>query len=482
MISFGSWTPDKPTIYGPHLRQAKNVIPTADGYGPFKALVAASSALSTRVAGAGAFRDVAGAVHVYAGDQTALYELNSSATWDNVSAAPYALVGTSRWRFTQFGDKVIATDWEDAIQVKTMSGSSNFAALGGSPPRAKHIATFRDFVVLGYTSTSASEIAWSAINDVTGWTPGTSQSDTQLLPDGGFVQGFATGDVLLIFQQRKIRVMQYVGPPLIMQIDVIEESVGCLEAGSICQHGRKVFYLADDGFHMIDSLQASVNIGEEKINDFFADDLNEPYLYRMSSGVDPDKNIAYWCYPSTASTSGVPDTLLIYYWPAQKWTIIRTGVELVFSALALGYTLEGLDVLAPSGLDLFQIPLDDPILQGGSLRFGAFSTSYAYGVFVGATLEATIETGDIEIIPGKRAYVSGFRPVTDGDAITGSVAARERAMDTEAYTSDGTLESHGMVSVEASGRYFRAKEIHTAGDSWTITQGLDFEYTLDGEV
>lgn len=486
MIELGRWLPDQPAIFAPHLRQAQNVTPAASGYEPFQAFVAVSDALPARCHGATAFRDEDGVVHVYAGRATRLYELQSDNSWLDVSrtvGGDYTTVATNNWRFTQYGDRAIATNFDDAVQSITMSATTPvFSALGGSPPKARHITTFRDFVVLGYTSNSAQEVIWSAINDPTGWTAGISQSDAQILPDGGFVQGFAVTDVLIVFQQRKIRVMQYVGPPLIMQVDVLEEESGCLTSGSICQHGRKVFYLADDGFHMMDGATAALNIGQEVINQWFFADLNEDFIYRMSSAVDPDRNVAYWSYPSTQAVNGDPDTILAYYWPTQKWAVIRTSTQMLFNALALGYTLEGLDAIAASGLDAFAIPLDDPLLTGGSLRFGAFNSANRYGAFVGAALEATLETGDFELLPGKRCYISGVRPVTDADSLTVSVAVRERAMSAEAYTSAGTLEDHGMVSLEASGRYARTKMVVDAGEVWSIAQGFDFEFESDGEI
>lgn len=485
MIAFGPWLPDQPSIIAPHLRDARNVIPAQAGYQPFRDFVVVSAALTARARGAAAFRDEDGTVHMFAGDATKLYELQSDNSWLDVSrtsGGAYTTALTSNWRFGQYGDTAIAVNLQDATQAKTMSTATAFAALGGSPPKAKHISIFRDFVVLGYTANSAHEVAWSGINDPTGWTSGVNQSDSQILPDGGYVQGFAATDVLIIFQQRKIRIMQYVGPPVVMQIDVLEEASGCLADGSIAQHGRMVFYLADDGFHVINSGAAAENIGEQAVNDWFFADCNEDYLYRMSAAVDPDRNVVYWCYASVQATTGNPDTLLIYHWPTRKWAYVRTSCQLVFNALALGYTLDGLNAIATTGIDLFQIPLDDPLLSGGSLKFGAFDGSNRYGAFVGLAIEATIETGDFELRPGGRVYVSGVQPVTDADSLTVSVAARERAMDAPAYTSAGTLESHGLVSLEASGRYCRSKLVIGAGDVWTHAQGLDFEFAPDGAI
>lgn len=498
MIPLGPWLPDQPSFSGPHLRTCLNVVPSSDHYGPFKAFAVSSAAVDTPpVRGAVAFSDAVATVHVFAGDETALYELQSDTSWADVTriSGAYSCGLTSRWNFTQFGDIAIATNFDDVIQARTMSIPGAFDDLAGSPPNAKRVCTFRDFFFYGYTTTSASEIGWSGINDPTHHTVGVNQCDRQILPDGGDLQGFApTDSALLIFQQTKVRVLQYVGPPLIMQIDPFEEKIGCLEPMSICSHGKKAFWLGADGFYQIDSFQPAVNIGEEKINKFFLGDDGQPadanlsFLYRMSAAVDPVRQIAVWNYPSSASPDGSPDSLLVYYWPKRRWSLVRTATELIFPALGLGYTLEDLDAIATSGIDDFTIPLDDPLLRGGALRFGAFDRNGRYGAFAGATLEAVMEAGDLQLYDGRnrqratRAHINGVIPYIDTDEVVVRVGAKERIMNDPTWSDAFVLEPHGTASGEIEGRFVRARMTVPAGSSWAKAQGYDFEHEPGGDV
>lgn len=494
MIAFGEYAPDRKGVSAPLLLQALNVVPKADGYAPFPGFAAFGGALGSRVRGGQSFRDQDGTVHVFAGDETSLNELQSDQTWldkSRVSGGPYACAETSHWTFTQFGDLAIATNFDDAVQAVDMSAGGAFANLAGSPPRAKYICTFVDFVFLGYTDTSPNEIAWCGINDATGWTAGVNQSDRQLYPDGGFVQGFAPNDgFMLVFQQKKVRLVQYVGPPAIMDLSVtVEQEEGLLEPRSLCQSGRKTFYLSDSGFKLIDGVNAAAPIGQGKVDEFFlgvggvGGDCDRNYLYRMSAATDASRSLAMWLYPSTGSASGAPNRLLLYYWPKGRWTLVETEAELIFNALALGYTLEDLDDFVDS-IDDFEIPLDDPLLMGGFQRLGVFNRSSAFGAFAGDALQATIETGDFELLGkrGQRAYVSAIRPVTDAADATAAIACRERLADAAVYGPDASLELDGSAGADASGRYHRARLTIPAGASWTYAQGLDFEAQPDGEV
>lgn len=483
MIPLGPWTPDQPIIYGPHLRTAQGIVPNANGYGPFKPLTASTAALAARPIGAASFRDPEATSHLYAGTETKLYELANDGTWTDVtrlSGGDYAATENDRFRFTQFGDYCIATNFTDAIQYIQMTSGSNFAALAGSPPQARHIATFGDFVFLGYTSNSAYEVKWSGINDPEQWSSGTDQSGAQTLPDGGIVQGFAVTDTLTVFQQSKIWRVQYVGPPIIMQFDLISRDKGCLGAGTIAQLGSGVFFLAGDGFYQLqgDSL---VPIGADKVDEWFFADVNSTYYERITAAADPQSKVVYWSYPSTQSVNGIPDTVLMYHWTAQKWSYARTTAEIVINAYGLGYTLEGLDTIT-TNIDTFTTSLDDPSLIGGNLQVQGFSGSYTFGPFSGSNAAAEIETGDFEFNQNRRAYVHSVEPVMDNDNATIRVSGRERLGDTVTFSDQATQESNGMCSVDSPGRYHRIKIETTSGDTWTSAVAIDVGFEDDGEI
>lgn len=483
MIPLGAWTPDQSTVYAPHLTVAKNVIPKANSYAPLRALTNGTEALAARPYGAASFRDAAVTSHFFAGSATKLYELQNDGSWTEVtrsSGGDYATTGSNVWEFAKFGDLCIATNFNDDIQVFTMSSSSNFAALGGSPPNARHIATFGDFVVLGYTDNSPFEVKWSGINDATSWTPGTDQSDAQTLPDGGIIRGFASGDTLTVFQQNAIRRMQYVGPPVYMQFDKISEDIGCLASGSICEIGAIAFFLATDGFYMTDG-SAITPISSDLVDDWFFTDVNQEYLDRMTSAVDPQSKVAYWSYASTAAVTGIPDTLLMYNWTAKRWSYARITVERLVRSFGLGYTLDGLDSLT-TNIDNFDVPLDDPSLTGGALQLGGFGSGYQFGPFSGDTLESEIVTGDFELNPKRRSYVSAVEPVIDTTSVTVAVSGRERLGDAVSYDDAQSLEVNGTASADSGGRYHRVKIVTEAGADWDDAISLDFEAQDDGET
>src|SRR5262249_6785856 len=147
------YLPDLPPRDNPGALEAKNVIPKIASYGPFADFASNTDALTARCQGAFSCRDLAGNVHNFAGDATKLYKLASSGlTWSDVSrtvGGAYSVDTANGWSFTQFGNYVIAVNGTDVPQVYQLGTSTNFAALSGSPPTGRFVATVREFVVIG---------------------------------------------------------------------------------------------------------------------------------------------------------------------------------------------------------------------------------------------------------------------------------------------------------------------------------------------
>ena len=89
-------------------------------------------------------------------------------------------------------------------QAWSLDTSTDFAALGGSPPTFRHTAVINNFVVTGFQPTARNRVQWSSVNDATSWTAGTNQADFEDLPEGGVVTGVTGGQFGLIFQENKL--------------------------------------------------------------------------------------------------------------------------------------------------------------------------------------------------------------------------------------------------------------------------------------
>jgi hypothetical protein len=477
-IAFGAWQPDRPKIGRDGLREAKNVVPAEASYEPWRSPTTTTSAIGARPYGMAGARDATGAVHIFAGTATKLYEINTDGTWtDRSGSQTFTLTDTDRWRFCTFKDRLLATSLTDAIQTRTLSTVSNFAVLGGSPPKAKFIAPYGEFVILAYLEDSTFKVRWCAISDPEEWTIGTGQADEQELPDGGAITGLLVTDVVWIFQEYAIRRMVYVDDPEIMKIEVVERGRGCVAPESLISLGSNAFFLSEDGFYQFDAVTGqSAPIGYERVDEWFKEHSARAYYYRMSGGIDPTHKLAMWLYASTDSATGSPDKALLYNWSVGRWAYADLALELLSPVLTLSVSLDDLDAIY-GNLDAIPISLDDPSLVGGIVSMGGITSSGALVRFAenGPSSEALLVADDIA--PGPVVMVRGVRPLVDGAGAAVSVNVRHRTQDAFTTSTETTTTRTGMCPQKAIGRFIRVRVRIPAGLEWTDAEGFEIDMT-----
>jgi hypothetical protein len=223
----------------------------------------------------------------------------------------------------------------------TTSTSGNVNVYTSIAPKAKYVAVVRDFVVSANldVGTNSNKLQWSDIANESYWSPGAaSQSDFQIIPDGGSIMGLTGGEIGLILMERAIVRMSYIGSPLIFQFDTIARGVGCLEGNSITKYSNMTYFLGEEGFYSCDGTSVTP-IGNEKIDRWFFDNLDMSLLYTISATTDPSKKLVIWDFPTASGRA-----FLIYNWQVGKWSSGTTSVTKIgVAAASVAKTLESLD-------------------------------------------------------------------------------------------------------------------------------------------
>ena len=529
-IQFKDWLPDQPSVLDT-VSEANNVIPLAVGYGPFKSAVDYSGAAAedlTNVFAAKINNDVS----IFAGGLTKLFKLDSTdLSMEDVSKAG-GYTGVNRWQFVQFGTKALATNGSEKIQSFTLSVSTDFADLAASAPVAKYITVVRDFVVAANIAagTNPTRVQWSDINDETDWTAGaTSQSDYQDIPDGGDITGLTGGEFGLVFLEKAIVRMSYIGSPLFFQFDTISRNIGCVEGGSIAQYGGITYFLSDDGFYSCDG-QNIIGIGSEKVDRYFYTNANIGDIDSISAAVDPERNLVIWNYTTVSGDRA----LLIYNFETKKWCEADTDVDVLSTLATSGTTLDGIDsaynvtagsfvagkqytirsigttnytligaaantvgllftatgvgsgtgvaidmAASAAGLktiDTLTTTLDDRLYAGGKFLFGGVRDTKIV-TFTGVNATATLTTNDLEY--GYNSVVTLIRPAVDNGSASVQIASRKMLNDTITYSASVTASEEDRCSVRSAGRYHRISLTPT-GANWFSAIGLDLDYSEQG--
>jgi hypothetical protein len=468
-VTFTEWLPDQPGVVGA-LTNAQNVFPKAVGYGAFPEeedySLAADETLNSVTAGI----DSSGNTKVIAGGSTKLFLLDSSdLSLDNVSGTTYN--STTRWKFTQFGDYLIAANGQDTLQYAELSSTISFQDLNASAPTARLVTVVRDFVVAGNTNTAGNQVIWSGLNNPNTWAnTAITQSDNQIIPDGGEVRGITGGEFGLILLEKSIVRMSYVGSPIIFQFDNIARNLGCYESNSVAQWQGVTYWLADDGFYACngESIEA---IGAEKVNRFFFDTLQESVIENMSAAVDPFRALIIWGYPTIDNNY----RLLTYHISTKRWAYVDTDVDGISEMATPGITLEGLDAFSAS-LDALETSLDSRQWQGGKLLVAGVEGNKII-TFTGPSKAGLITSADLET-GTNMSMVTLVKPIVDSGSASVAVDSRFNLAEAVAFGSATAADSENRVGFRSLGRYHRVQVIPSG--NWTTAIGFEVDIQQAG--
>lgn len=314
-IAFSEWTPDIPSIAN-ELTDVNNCVPSPLGYAPFLSCINYSG-LATEALNSSFVGKYGNSVEVFAGGTAGLWKLSSADySLSNVSKSG-GYSGNTRWSFAQFGTRLLASNNSSQIQGWVLGTSTAFSNLSTDAPLATYITVVKDFVVAANIGNGLypNMLQWSDINNEVNWTSSlTSQADSQILPDGGNINGITGGEFGIVFMERAIYRMSYIGSPFFFQFDNISRNLGCIAGGSVAQNGKVSYFLSPDGFYSCDGSNLTP-IGVNKIDKFFFANADINNIQNISSVVDPLRKLVMWNYQTLTGRS-----IIIYNWSTGTWS------------------------------------------------------------------------------------------------------------------------------------------------------------------
>lgn len=489
-VALAAFEPDKASVDASVSAVATNVLPRADGYGPFLSPVPISLALPADCRGAVEVNSPGFGFPVYfAGTGTKLYKFNlSSSGWDDVSKAgpTYSVPPGDYWSFAVYGDRLVAVTLGARPQAIKIDIGKTFSDLGGSPPRARHCGVVGEFLVLAGLASDPNAVQWSDLGDIETWPLGLAnehQGDIQPFPDGGAVTGFAGGEFGIVFQERTIRRMVFVpNSAEVFDFSILEENRGAVAPWSLTKVGPRVFFLDRDGFYVF-SGGASSSIAAERVNRFYFDRVDpnavaSTIVIRDTTG--PRVLFAYRSKAAPASDATLLDQILLYDWLLDRWTFIDLAVRFGLTAATPATSIDNI----PGSLDdAGQKSLDDPSYAGGAPALGVITADNRLALLNGMPLEALIETPDAMLARPDRAFVRGVRLDGDADDWLGAIGVREttRTSDPVRWKPETAPTVERFAPCRASARYHRVRVRIPAGTAWTYASGIEPDVTAEGQ-
>lgn len=490
--AFPPWAPDSASVDNNILIEARNVYPAASGYMPVPALVPFSSnSIAEKTLLIKHAKTSTGAFVCFVFTATKIYrEVDGVLTdYSRSVGGAYNATDADKWDAVQFGQYLIACNPNDDVQVIDVdSGATNFTALGGTPPRARYVDVVGNFVILSSLTDNPRAFRNSAIENHQGWTVGTDLCDEQTIPSGGRITGFVGGEFGFIAQERAIRKLIFSGSIPAFRVEIVDEEIGCASGYGMVGVGNAAYFPSDNGFMMAVGSDI-IPIGADAVDTWFGSNSDGTRFYEVQGFLHPTLPLIGWAFYNTGGDTNY--NRIIYYNRApnveRRWSYVITEVQFVTSHATSGVTLEGLDVLYPSGLDSIPISLDSRTFQGGRPSLVAVNGDGYLSFFDGSSsLTGILQTSTMQLNPGYRSknIEAKLLGELNGAAITLEVGKREHTGEAWTYTSPAAASTRtGWARQRASGAYhtFKWTIAHTAGVRWTLLQGMDVNATQDGQ-
>jgi hypothetical protein len=309
----------------------------------------------------------------------------------------------------------------------------------------------RDFVVLGNTTdgtgSHTSRVQWSALANPALWpVPLTqdaraAQSGWQdLYSEYGKVQFIAQGEEFgIVFQQRGIVRMRYIGGDVVFEFYTFERKRGLLTPRAAAQMGDTVFFLSGDGFYATDGNTVKP-IGYGVVNLWFFAKCYD--TSRVRAAIDTNTQTVYWSFPST---SGASDTVLAYNFVEDAWSYAVNASVALFQGLIAGA----------------HVPQ-------------AFDVAHKLGTYTGAQTSGSLTTKVFRLQSSEKSLLQSARVLADDEA-TVACAGIQSDDDVQDFGSPVSREPRTRKSSLRVNAYGHALQVNF-GANTTFAQGVEIDF------
>lgn len=476
LLPFAEYRPDVANLNRSNATdELLNVLPADGSYIPFPLTQQVTPALAAVPLGGIMARSSMGQVFIFLATSDKIYLASSNlSTWGDVSGATYSATTVAPWSATQFGDYVIFVNPNDNPQVFHLGHDTLFSDLAGSPPRARFVKVWGDFLALLHLTNEPNKVHWSGLNDIENWTVGTGNSDVQVFPDGGVIQGSSETTNPVIFLERSIHIGTFVPGSLeVFTFTKVHDKRGAKSATSIATRGAYIFYTDEGGFYQIGLDGQMASIGLEKVDRTIFKTLTQANQRTIRGCVDPFHSRVYWAINLANGTNY--DRIIVYDWNLQKWTIAEASVSLLLAVASPGYTLEDLDAI--DDLDSLADSLDSQVWQAQAPRMGLVNEDNELCFLTGGAAAVTLTTQEFGATDGSVQRITEFYPVVDCDTLSEiDVSVGTRFLRSSSFTWSSVFNpssNTGIARKNSRSRFHRVKIQIDSGATWNHAQGVN---------
>ena len=490
-IPFRQWLPDQPDHNNPGLVEAKNVVSLPSGYNPIKGPSAPDASASSLDWSRGShlyrYEYDTGLTEANGPDRGFVYVENNTlwlldydgATVETLANprasrdASFARVGSKLYVGTQRVNNVgTVTAPMTSVELRSDLGSPRIVSTGVQ--LGANLARVGPFLMTGGLVSSTSFInprafSWSGFNAPEDWTvseltlAGFAFIET---PHLGRITAIVGARTPMIFQERGITRINYVGPPKIWSQRLISEKYGVNTPAAIIDDGEFYYFMNSFGAYATNgSTVTEISIGSVSK---WIREKTKGYAVRIHGTYFPEFRAVVWGFetPDDTVTSDPWPYTLIYSTETRQFTY----GDFAYYGAAFGE----IRTQRTSGAE-------DENVQFSMVPQSGVSTDSKLSALSGDTLEATLTTGHLASA-GKRTLVDGVEPIYEGSGATVALSGKERTRDAASFSAYQAEESaSGVGEITSDARSTATSVKFAAGETWSDFSGVVANVGTAGE-
>lgn len=407
--------------------------------------------------------------YCFIGTDGALWRIGPGNALSDVSrlSGAYTTSG-NRWYFAKYSDWIIATNFNDPIQViKGMTASNFEGLLTDTTIRAKYCVQNHGHLLLGYVVkdgvTYPNGVMISKKDLITDFTT-VGHTDFVNLEEcpspitAMIIFEFANAGYesnIAIFHENNISVAWWTGSPFYFSFDYNRyRGIGAIPGTPVMSEGMCYFF-DEKTIYKWDGISPPQDIGEG-VRNTILNFLDISSYYKTTAATHPRYGLVVWSFVSMKG-GGIPDYLLILNTRTNKFSLIDTDQYCIFSMHKNEWTINMLGDFFPS-IDEIPYPVNSNYWSDNSDTFACIGTDKKVNIFQGEAMDWEIETGEFytqekEIIRASRAYPMVQRRDSEIEVSFGSRFEKNESVSYET----SIVRSNGYADLRKAGRFLRAR-------------------------
>ena len=143
-----------------------------------------------------------------------------------------------------------------------------------------------------------------------------SAGDLRVTSGSYIVTAVETRRQILVFTDKSLSAMQYIGPPYTFGIDVVSENTSIISPNAAVAVDDAVFWMGVGGFHSYTGQASEV---ASTVDQYVYDNLNIDQAEKIIAGLNIEFTEVWWFYPSVGSDE--VDSYVIYNYKSGAWSV-----------------------------------------------------------------------------------------------------------------------------------------------------------------